>query len=414
MLPTVLRNFSWLLAANIFNKACSFAVMILLIRMVGAEGFGIYSWVLSLLWVLLLFADFGTNESLLRECSSKRMTLQEGYARFLPLKIILLLLTVLLTLLLAFYTSANDSARLTLFLPLSLLVLSDSFGGFLKVAFRIEEKMEKEALLFASEGFLKLLFISLLALYAPGFPLSPLLPAFILMAATLLITLWGWKLFKESVGTISLNWRKDELLTYLKLSAPLALLYVFSMLNFRVDTLMLPIGVSDEVVGAYSAAWRLLEQSFLLPILLSTALFPTLTRMRKTAGKEQKELLMKVVSVLSSVALLLTALFYFSAFFLLPFLYGDEFKASGHFFALLSFALLPFYLKLGVEKAFIAYEIQRKLLYILVGTVALNVLLNYVWIPEHGAEGASWATILSEWCGGGIVLIVLQQSLQKA
>ncbi len=408
-MPTVLRNFSWLLLANIFNKLCSLGVMVLTVRMLGAEGFGLFSWILSLYWVLLLLADFGTNESLLRECSSKRLSLQEGYALFLPLKLLLLFSASLIAGITAFATAFDKPSELLLFLPLGMLIFIDSFGGFLKIAFRVEEKMEKEAFLFAAEGFLKLLFIAALWGYGLSFPVSPLLPASLLMFATAIVTIAGWVLSRRITGSFRLRWEKEKLLHLLKLSAPLAFLYTLSLLNFRLDTLMLPIGVNDNVIGAYSAAWRLLEQSFLLPVLLSTALFPTVTRLKEEKEEDLQGLFSKTVGSLIFSGFLFTFLFFFSASFLLPFLYGEEFLLSAHFFALLSFTLIPFYFKLGVDKICIAYQAQKWLLLIFTGTVFLNLCLNLKLIPAYGADGAAWATLISEWCG----MLVLFYTFRK-
>ena len=267
MSERIIKNFSSLLLANIFYKACTFLSMIILVRFLGPVGFGKFSYVLSILWIILFIADFGINEYLIRKCSGNKDAVSNYFSIALPLKVSLLILSYSLIAITAF-VNYLDEVTFFLFFLLGIHVLVDSLTGYFRIIFRIEEKMHKEAFLFSIEGILKLLLVgSFIQIYNTNTS-KEFYIAFAFIASSFISLTLAFLFSRKSLPRLSFNVSWSAFKSIRKESTPLALLYFLGLMNFRVDNLMLGYLSNDTAVGLYSTAWRLLEQLFIFPILV--------------------------------------------------------------------------------------------------------------------------------------------------
>lgn len=165
---------------------------------------------------------------------------------------------------------------------------------------------------------------------------------------------------------------------------------VASLLIFRADLLIVNDFRGEAEAGSYAVASQMAMLLMLLPGVIATLIFPRVTAAQDVEGR----LIMRATRYTSFVMLLI-CLAAAPAAFLLPLLYGAEFTDVP--FQLL--ILLPGVYLVGVESVLVQYFSGTGLppaipLFWLV-TLALNLLLNFMFVPNFGARAAALASTIS-------------------
>lgn len=161
----------------------------------------------------------------------------------------------------------------------------------------------------------------------------------------------------------------------------------------KVDVLMLQTLLANPVqAGIYELAARLVDQVRIIPESIAQALYPQLAGLSpeeaaKSAARTNRHAM--VWMVLTSVCMAATGPF------VLPLLYGQSKAAVIEPFLVLVPAMAMFSVYRVLAKYFTAMNRQAINIVVQVGTVALNLGLNYALIPEWGIVGAAAASLLS-------------------
>jgi O-antigen/teichoic acid export membrane protein len=149
-----------------------------------------------------------------------------------------------------------------------------------------------------------------------------------------------------------------------------------------------------DAVGAYGAAWRLLELSLILPQSVCLALYPQLAAAAddtaRLAGLGRAALRVLLAgSVPLAVGLTMLAPQVMAV------LYGPEFTAAAPTLAVLVWTLIPYLWVRLHAYVLVAADRQRVDLALNVAMTVVNIGLNLVLIPIDGHRGAAIATLVT-------------------
>ena len=179
-------------------------------------------------------------------------------------------------------------------------------------------------------------------------------------------------------------------------SWPLVLSAVAITVYMKIDQIMLGLIIGDEAVGIYSAAVRISEVWYFIPMAIVASVFPAILKAKTTSEEhyyarlQQLYDLMVVISV--SVALPMT-------FLATPFvgvLFGEAFMGAGTALAIHVWGGLFVSMGLARGKWLLAENLQyMSYWYVLVGMFT-NAIGNFLVIPLYGLAGAAWMTVLSQ------------------
>jgi O-antigen/teichoic acid export membrane protein len=177
---------------------------------------------------------------------------------------------------------------------------------------------------------------------------------------------------------------------------PFAVSNVLFIVYYQVDTAMLSVLSTARDTGLYGAVYRFVDLLQVLPRLLIVVAFPAMAVAWVSHRERFQELLGSLQQVLTCVALpVLFATLVWSEP-LVRWAFGQDYAigypalrllALGNYFAFQSLLLAQ-----GLQAS--AHE--RLLAKVLAGTVALNILLNALFIPVYGFLGAAVATAITE------------------
>jgi O-antigen/teichoic acid export membrane protein len=177
-------------------------------------------------------------------------------------------------------------------------------------------------------------------------------------------------------------------------SIPFVFISMSILVSGRIDQILVKHFIDTAAVGMYSVAVQLTEIWQVLPQILLVALFPALVNSHATKHIYGKRII-AMVALLSiycaSVSLATTVL----APWIVPLIYGVAFLPSIPLLQIYTWSL--FGTVIGFLITNILVTENKRIIQITVASVpmVLNVILNLIFIPGHGAAGAAWATVIS-------------------
>ena len=146
---TVAKNTFWLGVSNIGGRLLRAIIIIYAARVLGAEGWGAFSYAITFVAFLTIFTDSGINAIVTREAAkgTSREEQDELLGTALRLKLVLLALGVILVIFLGPILTKVESA-IPLLPIVSLVLIFDTLREFGFSVIRARERMEWEAMLF--------------------------------------------------------------------------------------------------------------------------------------------------------------------------------------------------------------------------------------------------------------------------
>ena len=168
------------------------------------------------------------------------------------------------------------------------------------------------------------------------------------------------------------------------------------LLLLRADTVMVEHMQGSHEAGIYGAAVRLSELVYFFCPMLSTMLLPRLAQLLKSKDEPHFREMASRGSALMAMAGLASAL---GLMLLGPttirLLFGSPYEASVAVLMIHSLAAVPYFQMEWRYTVMVASDRARVTAWLSWAAVLLNIGLNLLWIPQHGALGAAWATLIS-------------------
>ncbi len=162
----------------------------------------------------------------------------------------------------------------------------------------------------------------------------------------------------------------------------------------KIDILMLEHFLGAAETGIYSAATKLSEIWYFLPTVIMSAWFPLIWSDGKSQSADIRKL-QRTMDLFMLAAASVALIIQFSGERLTLLLFGDEFSSSAGILKVHIWAGVFVFMRTILSKWLIAEDLPRHSLMTHLLGAAVNVALNLVLIPQHGAIGAAYATVIS-------------------
>jgi len=367
-------------------------VSIIIARILGPEGRGIYFLAMLLPSLLITFGNFGIGQASIFYIGKRKYSSEEVLGSNIILSLLFGISGFLvgLTIVLLFRDSLFPGIA-RIYLILALLALPLEFflifvGYFLLGLQRIKEFNFINII----QSFILLLLL-LILLLGFKFGIKTTITANILSCFIGVIILFY--LTKKIKGAIHLSCNKFYVKDAFKYGFKVYLVNFISFLHYRIDIFLINLLLNPLAVGFYSIAVALAEKIWLISQSAALVLFPRVSS--ETDKKRLKEFTPLVCRSILLITSLGAILLFFLARMLIIFFYSNKFSNS----------VLPFQILLIGAVAISGWKILANdihgrgkpelNIYVSATSVVLNVFLNIIWIPKYGIVGAAWATSLS-------------------
>jgi O-antigen/teichoic acid export membrane protein len=393
-----LSNLVWMVFFNLLIKPYAiFGIDAEVQNRVGTEAYGLYFTLLNFSYLFNIFLDLGITNYNTRYVAQHPNLVKRYIGNILSLRLVLFVVYVVLSIGLALILGYNAQQFwfvyvliFNQFLISVLLYFRSCFAGLLLFKWDIFLSILDRILLIV---------VVFILLYHPFFAGKFDIKWFALAQtfSFLISVLVAVFLVFKRIGLPRLHWGKAFNIVILKKSFPYALLILLMMLYTRVDAMMIErLHIHGNLqVGIYAQAFRMLEASLMFIMLFTGLLFPLFSRILK-----EKTSIVPLLDTSSKLVVAFTTFMGFScslfAYYILDTIYLHDIVFVVPTFQLLMLSLIPtaFIFVYGTLMTANG-DLKRLNIFSFIGLV-LNVVLNFILIPKHGAFGAASATFTTQ------------------
>lgn len=386
----IIRNSFFTAAARGIQILFSYALAVAITRYLAVGDFGEYAFVAALVGSAMAFADFGSQQVLIREIARDRTRAGEyvGVALLLRGSIAAVVIVVLLgvTPFLAISATAKLAVAIAVVAEFFL-----SFSTLTRTIFQSYEKMVYEPVL-TLFGSLTLVAGTAAAIgLRLGFPW--LFGAAALGHAVQLAV--GAYLVRTRLVRPTFRVHRSLVLRFLKDIAVIGVGIILFINLIRVNVFMLKWLSTIEQVAFFQLPHGLIFQIQVLPYALVTAILPVFSRLIKDDPAAMAAIYQKVFKymlVLSFFAA--TCLSIFSREFI-EIVFGGKYAPSIPILAVVAWALVPLALDMFLNSILVAMNKQKYGIYYSGFALCFNFLAGLFLLPRYGALGAAFLALLS-------------------
>jgi O-antigen/teichoic acid export membrane protein len=179
-------------------------------------------------------------------------------------------------------------------------------------------------------------------------------------------------------------------------SWPLLLSGMAIMVYMKIDQIMLGQMLGDDAVGIYSAAVRISEVWYFIPMMIVASVFPAILEAKKRDETQYLQRLQRLYDLMVWLSVAIALPMTFISTPIVVALFGAAYAESGPVLAIHIWTSVFVFLGVASSQWFVAEDrqvlsFQRTLL----GAV-INIALNYILIPKFEVLGAAYATVLAQ------------------
>lgn len=387
----ILANVSWLLVDKILRMGLGLLIVILLARYLGPEEFGLFSFLTAFTALFGVIAALGLPSIAVREVVRDPETADVTLITVAVLQLVGGLFAYLLALGTASYMRPDDEIARAIVAILGLMMLIKASDV---VLYWFESQVQSKYTVWAQTSTF-ILFASIkIGLIIHQVSLTTFVWVMLveaLFGAIILIIVMQKYGPKLSFDRFNLAQAK----TFLKDSWPLILSGLAVSVYMRIDQIMLGQMIDDQAVGIYSAASRISEAWYFIPMVVATSFFPEIFEAKTRSEAEYYTRLQKLYDLMVVISILVALPMTLLSAPLMTIFFGQAYSESGVVLAIHVWGTVFVFLGVASEKWYLAENqqllgLQRTLL----GAV-VNVLMNLVLIPHYQAVGAAIATVIS-------------------
>ena len=167
------------------------------------------------------------------------------------------------------------------------------------------------------------------------------------------------------------------------------------LMLLRLDAVMVQAMRGETEAGYYSAAVRISEVAYFIPMMLAGFMLPPLMQRKQSGAPDYRDRVADYFGVSLAITLPIALGIVFTSGWLVSLLFGTGFLPAAPMLTVHAWALIPF--ALGIVRT--QYLTIEGKLWANIPAVAaaliINIVLNWLWIPTHGGLGAAWATLIA-------------------
>lgn len=389
-LARVLENTGWLFLDRIVRMGVGVVTTVWLARYLGPVQFGIINYASALVVVMTTVSALGLNSIVVRELVNEPEHEQAILSASLTLQIAAGFIGWAILSIYAIQFESPEIRSALIVLGLSAIVRStDTIKYWFEAKILSKYIVWIENFSFFVSSAIKLWLI---------FEKANVISFIWVMLAELSVSALLFIFVFSKKASISLRWKVgvNQIKELLVQSWPLILSGVAAIVYMRIDQVMLARISSMEEVGIYSAAVRISEIWYFIPLTIVSSIFPLIVRSRKEGADKFREQTSMLLEAMTLISILLAVLVTAIAGGLIKVLYGAEFFKASSVLTIHVWACIFVFSGVVGGRWMIIENLQKHSFYRAAAGGVVSVALNLILIPSYGAIGSAWALVISQ------------------
>lgn len=388
----ILINIGWLFIDKIFRVGLNFLINVWIARYLGVELFGLWNYSIAFVALFSILSTLGLDSIVVK-------ALKNEFARkdnILGSAFILKLTGGVLALLLAAVTiSIIRPGDVVLNFLVILTASNFIFQSFDVIDLYFQSQMQSKFTVYARTGsFLIVAFLKIFLLLNQYSVTAFALAALVETALGALLLVFVFIINKQHIKA----WRIDYSLLSKLVTDGLPLMFagMVILIYMRIDQIMLGNMVGDEAVGIYSAAVRLSEAWYFIPLIITNSTFPAIIDAKKIDQESYMNKLQKLYDTVAWLGISVAIVISLLADHIILMLYGTSYQDAGIILALHTWTSVFVFLGFACGNWFVIENLQKYAFYRTALGAFINVILNIILIPKYEGVGAALATLVSQ------------------
>lgn len=388
----ILKNAVWLFADKIVRMGAGIFVGVQIARYLGPDQYGLFNYVLAFSALFGILGTLSLDNFIIKELltpdADQDTLLGTAFVMRLVGSVVGLGLSIW-----CIYLMRKGDTQVTWLMAItsasfvyqSLYVIDFYFQAHLK---------SKYSFIAQNSAFIVLSIVKIVLLIRKGS-----LQAFVIASSLEFLLAGIFFIFSfKYCGQRVLTWRYSGRLArkLLKESYPLILSGFAVLVYTRLDQVMLGQMLNDRAVGIYSAAVKISEVWYFIPIAIASSLFPSLIRAREESLELYTKRLQQAYDFMAMLGLIVSIGITFVAHFVIVFLYGHQYAMAANILSVSIWTGALICISTINGRWLLLEGLQfYTFMYTVIGAV-INFVANLFFIRRFGAIGAAYGTLLAQ------------------
>jgi O-antigen/teichoic acid export membrane protein len=392
-LKAVIGNSSWIFFDKILRMGMGLVVGVWVARYLKPEGFGLLNYAIAFTSLFGALATCGMDGIVVRELVKKPEYRDEVLGTAFALRLVSGALTFCIVL--AAVSIMRRGEPFVIFL-VGLSAVQFIFQSLNVIDLYFQSRVESRFTVYATNS---------------AFLAMALLRVFLILRKASLVA-FAWAAAGEiALGCLLLlvmyrtrrlsirNWRfrTDLMRRILADSWPLILSGISIMIAMRVDQVLIGQMLNDKQVGIYSAATRISEIWYFVPVGIAASAFPLLVEGKKHSEKLYYTRLQKLFNVLIMLSVSIALGMTFLSGPIVHLLYGSMYDASSSALSVLIWSGVPMSIGCAWSNWMLLENRTKTMFTFQVIAAVINLIMNLILIPRFGILGSAYATLVAYW-----------------
>ncbi|MFE4072838.1 flippase [Peribacillus sp. YIM B13477] len=389
----IIKNSGWLVSDKVLTMAIGVFVTAVVARYFGPEQYGQFNYALAFVSLFTAISTLGLETLTVKSIVDKKVNEGVILCTSLLLRVVGgIVLTIMAVIIINIIEPGNTNLQM-LVLIMSFTMIVKSFE-VIEYWIQASQKSKISSLIrmsvYVVMSVLKVILVvkgGNLAHYALIYTLDA-----VIVSIALIIAYFQFR-EEKSAWKYSFSYTKDILSQswYLILSGLMITIYM------RIDQVMLGSMMSSKLeVGIYSAAVRIAEMWYFIPIAIITSFRPVIMKNRNINEEKYLKSLQLLYTIIAWTGIGFGIVTLILSKTLVSVLYGVDYLEAASILSISvwagTFALLG-----SVRSIWLISEgLQKYTLIFMGGGAIVNIILNYLFIPYMGGKGAAVATLIAQ------------------
>jgi O-antigen/teichoic acid export membrane protein len=387
----VIRNIIWLFFDKLLRIGMGLLIFTWLARYLGSEQFGLLNFSIAFVTLFGAIASCGLQSIVIRDLvrNPKRAQTILGTTAFIQL--IGGIIAYILVIIMINYLRPDDYLGRVIVYIIGLIHII-KLGDIAVIWF--ESKVQsKYTVIVQNIVFLIFGAIKALLIYYESSLITFAWMIFLESALATIVLLVVMGRRGMPIANLSFNLKRAKFL--LKNCWPL-MISSFSILAYlKIDQIMLAQMVGNEAVGIYSAAIKISEVWYFIPVVIVSTMYPILIKSKKNNSPDYLNNQQKIYDTVILISFLIAIPVTLASDLIVNLLFGIEYRDAGSVLAIHIWAIVFVSLGVASHNWLLTENLQILSMQRAVLGALLNIGLNLLLIPKYGPNGAAAATLLS-------------------
>jgi O-antigen/teichoic acid export membrane protein len=385
----LLENLSFQSIAEFAGKGLQAIYYLYFANVIGVEGNGIYGYAMSIVVFFILIVEFGIDIYGMRSIAKDSNNVRKYVDHIFSLRLFLAFISYSLLALFAFLFIDKEIVRY------ALLILGFNIFSSAMLLNWVFQGIEKMGIVAVRQVMVSLLTVILIFIFVhdSGDTLLALgIISFSLLINSIIMVIY----YINKIGKIRLQFNKVRWKGIINAAVPIGFYSVLIMIMNNVDLTLIGSLLTDfeKESGIYNAAFRIAIFALVPSIVIQNSFFPQLSR--SITKEERVPLLKKYIKAIVVVGALVGVITYVYSDFLITSLLSNEYLDSIELMQIFAFSIFVKFINVALASTLVAWKLEKSVLYGTTFAVIFNIIIDLILIPDHGAYGATIATIAAE------------------